>query len=56
LVVQAPGKMHLFLVVVKRQVFAQLLGFQVMLDTEEDFLSCAQREKETVMVYDNDLE
>jgi hypothetical protein len=40
--------MHLFLAAAKRQVSAQLLGVLAGLDTEEDFLSCAQREKETL--------
>jgi hypothetical protein len=40
--------MHLFLAAAKRQVSAQLLGVPAGLDTEEDFLSCAQREKETL--------
>jgi hypothetical protein len=39
--------MHLFLATTQREV-PTFQGFQVELDTEEDFLSCAQAEKETL--------
>jgi hypothetical protein len=40
--------MHLLLATAQRNVPAQFQGFQAELDTKEDFLSCAQEEKETL--------
>jgi hypothetical protein len=40
--------MHLLLATAQRKFPAQFLGLQAELDTKEDFLSCAQREKETL--------
>jgi hypothetical protein len=40
--------MHLLLAIAQRKFMLNFQGFQVEIDTEEDFLYCAQREKETL--------
>jgi hypothetical protein len=42
LVLQASVRMNLLLATAQRKVMLNFQGFQVELDTEEDFLSCAQ--------------